>query len=209
MVRNLPFYETGGITATGGEPLAQIDFVTELFKLAKERCIHTAVDTSGITFNHHNQESFDALMEHCDLVMLDIKHTDKDEHIKLTGHSNENTLAFLDYLEMKQKRVWIRHVIVPQITYKNEYLLIYLSKAITIFHLCLHYKLNVFGQPLSNLVFFGLLDDVIDNLFSVNLYITVFVGFGIEQTAAEIEVGNDVEDIVKVIVGELLLEFLG
>lgn len=123
MVRNLPFYETGGITATGGEPLAQIDFVTELFRLAKERGIHTALDTSGITFSHHNQESFDALMEYCDLVMLDIKHTDKDEHLRLTGHSNENTLAFLDYLEMKQKRVWIRHVIVPQITYKNEYLL--------------------------------------------------------------------------------------
>ncbi|MBO4983306.1 MAG: pyruvate formate lyase-activating protein [Clostridia bacterium] len=123
MVRNLPFYETGGITATGGEPLMQIDFLTELFKLAKARGIHTALDTSGITFNKENQANFDKLMEYCDLIMLDIKHIDKNEHKKLTGFSNESVLNFLEYLEKKEKRVWIRHVIVPDITYKDEYLL--------------------------------------------------------------------------------------
>ena len=123
MVRNLPFYETGGITATGGEPLMQIDFLTELFKLAKARGIHTALDTSGITFNKESQAGFDKLMEYCDLIMLDIKHIDKNEHKKLTGFSNESVLNFLDYLEKKGKRVWIRHVIVPDITYKDEYLL--------------------------------------------------------------------------------------
>ncbi len=123
MVRNLPFYETGGITATGGEPLMQIDFLKELFRLAKERGIHTALDTSGVTFNKESTERFDALMEYCDLIMLDIKHIDNDEHKKLTGFSNDNALSFLDYLEKKSKKVWIRHVIVPQITYNDEYLL--------------------------------------------------------------------------------------
>ena len=51
MVRNLHFYETGGITATGGEPLLQLDFLTELFGLAKEKGIHTCLDTSGILFD--------------------------------------------------------------------------------------------------------------------------------------------------------------
>ncbi|MBQ8146159.1 MAG: pyruvate formate lyase-activating protein [Clostridia bacterium] len=123
MVRNLPFYKTGGITVTGGEPLMQIDFLTELFKLSKEKGIHTALDTSGITFNKESLVRFDALMDVCDLVMLDIKHIDKNEHKKLTGFSNESVLDFLDYLEKKSKRVWIRHVIVPQITYDEKYLL--------------------------------------------------------------------------------------
>ena len=48
--------EDGGVTVTGGEPLSQVDFVTELFKKAKEKNIHTALDTSGVTFNSNNTE---------------------------------------------------------------------------------------------------------------------------------------------------------
>ena len=84
----------GGITVTGGEPLLQIDFVTELFRLAKEKKIHTALDTSGITFVKENIEKFDKLLEYTDLVLLDIKHIDDEEHTKLTGHSNKNILEF-------------------------------------------------------------------------------------------------------------------
>ncbi|MBE6673971.1 MAG: pyruvate formate lyase-activating protein [Ruminococcaceae bacterium] len=123
MVRNLPFYETGGITATGGEPLLQIDFLTELFKLAKERGIHTALDTSGITFDREHTEKFDILMEYCDLVMLDIKHMDEGEHIRLTGATNKHVFDFLSYLKEKNKGVWIRHVIVPGITYEEKELI--------------------------------------------------------------------------------------
>lgn len=85
VVRNKEFYTTGGLTATGGEPLVQIDFLTELFTLAKQNGIHTNLDTSGITFTPANKEKFDKLMEVTDLVMLDIKHMDPEEHIKLTG----------------------------------------------------------------------------------------------------------------------------
>ena len=113
----------GGITITGGEPLGQIDFVTELFKEAKKLGIHTALDTSGILFTPHNTEKFDELIKYTDLVMLDIKHIDNEEHIKLTGYSNKNILGFAKYLSQNNIQMWIRHVVVPTINDKEEYLI--------------------------------------------------------------------------------------
>lgn len=112
----------GGITVTGGEPLLQMDFVTELFRVAKEKKIHTALDTSGITFTQENVGKFDTLMQYTDLVLLDIKHIDDEEHKKLTSHSNKNILAFAKYLSDLKKPMWIRHVVVPGITFNQEYL---------------------------------------------------------------------------------------
>ena len=112
----------GGITVTGGEPLVQIDFVTELFKQAQELNIHTALDTSGILFNPEDTIKIDALLKYTDLVLLDIKHIDDEEHKKLTGHSNKNILAFAKYLSDKNIPAWIRHVVVPGITYNEKYL---------------------------------------------------------------------------------------
>ena len=81
--RNAAFYSKGGITVTGGEALMQIDFVLELFQLARKKKIHTCLDTSGITY-HPGQSGYnqklDALMEVTDLVMLDIKHIDPACH---------------------------------------------------------------------------------------------------------------------------------
>jgi len=117
--RNASFYTRGGITVTGGEALMQIDFLLELFRLAKEKNIHTCLDTSGITFRpgpSSYNEKLDALMEVTDLVMLDIKHIDPEGHKDLTGHDNANILAFARYLEEKNIPVWIRHVVVPGIT---------------------------------------------------------------------------------------------
>lgn len=113
----------GGITVTGGEPLVQIDFVTELFKLAKEKNIHTALDTSGILFNLAATEKFDKLLGYTDLVLLDIKHIDNKEHINLTGHPNKNILDFAKYLSVINKPVWIRHVVVPGINNKEDFLI--------------------------------------------------------------------------------------
>ena len=111
----------GGITVTGGEPLMQIDFITELFKEFYENDVHTALDTSGILFSANNAK-FDELMKYTSLVLLDIKHIDNNEHIKLTNHSNKNILDFAKYLSQINKPVWIRHVVVPEINYKREYL---------------------------------------------------------------------------------------
>jgi len=117
--RNAAFYSKGGITVTGGEALMQIDFLLELFTLAKEKNIHTCLDTSGVTYrpgaSSYNGK-LDALMEVTDLVMLDIKHIDPEGHKALTGHGNENILAFAGYLDKKKIPVWIRHVVVPGIT---------------------------------------------------------------------------------------------
>ncbi len=113
------FYRGGGITATGGEPLLQLDFLTELFEAAAKRDIHTCLDTSGVTFQRNNQEylkKMDRLLNATSLVMLDIKQIDSAKHKLLTGHSNENILDFARYLNQRQIPVWIRHVVVPQIT---------------------------------------------------------------------------------------------
>ena len=117
--RNKAFYSKGGITVTGGEALMQIDFVLELFTLAKAKGIHTCLDTSGITYRPGTSsynEKLDALMAVTDLVMLDIKHMDPEAHKSLTGHDNAGILAFAQYLAEKNVPVWIRHVVVPGIT---------------------------------------------------------------------------------------------
>ncbi|MFV0440301.1 MAG: pyruvate formate-lyase-activating protein [Lachnospirales bacterium] len=113
----------GGITVTGGEPLMQIDFLIDFFKKAKKKNIHTCIDTSGATFSRNNLDKFDELLKYTDIVILDIKHIDNDEHIKLTGSSNTNILDFALYLSEKNIPLWIRHVAVPGITYNEDYLI--------------------------------------------------------------------------------------
>lgn len=112
----------GGMTVTGGEPMAQMDFVTELFRRAREKDIHTALDTSGIYFNKDNTEKVDELLKYTSLVLLDIKHIDDEEHKKLTGHSNKKILEFARYLSDKRIPMWVRHVVVPGITFNEKYL---------------------------------------------------------------------------------------
>ncbi len=114
------FLKNGGITVTGGEPLVQIDFVIELFKAAKEKNIHTALDTSGILFDC--SDKYNGLIKYTDLVLLDIKHINNEEHIKLTKHTNKSVLEFAKFLSQNNIPMWIRHVIVPSITDKEEYL---------------------------------------------------------------------------------------
>lgn len=113
------YIRNGGVTVSGGEPLLQIGFVTELFRILKGQGIHTALDTSGITFSEDDPEvvaRHAELLRYTDLVLLDIKHIDEDRHRELTGHSNRNTLAFARYLSRQGVETWIRHVLVPGIT---------------------------------------------------------------------------------------------
>lgn len=114
----------GGITVSGGEPLLQIDFLTELFCLAKENGIHTTLDTSGNPFTKEEPffGKFQKLMEYTDLILLDLKHMDEKQHERLTGCTNENILELAEYLSEIRKPVWIRHVLVPERTDKDEYL---------------------------------------------------------------------------------------
>lgn len=108
----------GGITVSGGEPLLQIDFVTEFFKLAKAKGVHTTLDTSGSAFSREEPffSKFKELMNYTDLVMLDIKQTDCEAHKQLTGRTNENILDMAQYLSDIDKNMWIRRVLVPKLT---------------------------------------------------------------------------------------------
>ncbi|RVU55024.1 pyruvate formate-lyase-activating protein [Anaerosphaera multitolerans] len=119
------FLKNGGLTVSGGEPLLQLDFLLDLFQRAKGENIHTALDTSGITFKEEEKYIFKlrSLLQNADLVLLDLKHIDSIEHKKLTGKGNEEILNFAKFLSKENIPTWIRHVIVPGITYKEEYLL--------------------------------------------------------------------------------------
>lgn len=111
------FIRGGGVTVSGGEPLLQIDFLIELFSLLKKQGVHTCADTSGATFSPSgDHEKFDKLLSLTDLFLLDIKHIDREAHKALTGRSNESPIAFANYLNEKGKPVWIRHVLVPDLT---------------------------------------------------------------------------------------------
>ena len=114
----------GGITVSGGEPLLQIDFLIEFFKKAKAKGVHVTLDTSGSIFTREEPffSKFNELMQYTDLILLDIKHIDEREHIRLTGHTNKNILDLATYLSDIKKPVWIRHVLVPKRSDKDEYL---------------------------------------------------------------------------------------
>ncbi len=123
--KNISFYKKGGLTVTGGEPLLQVEFLTELFTLAKSEGIHTCIDTSGITYSEGNMayiEKLDRLMTVTDLVMLDIKHIDPEKHKALTSRDNAGILAFARYLDKNKIPVWIRHVAVEGYTDNPYYL---------------------------------------------------------------------------------------
>ncbi|MCI8410277.1 MAG: pyruvate formate lyase-activating protein [Lachnospiraceae bacterium] len=116
--------KNGGITVSGGEALLQIDFLIDLFQRAKEKGVHTTLDTSGNPFTREGEffEKFQRLMEVTDLFMLDIKHIDSVSHKDLTGQPNENILDMARYLSEQKKDMWIRHVLVPGYTDSEEQL---------------------------------------------------------------------------------------
>ncbi len=122
-LKNKAFYRRGGITVTGGEPLLQAEFISELFSKAKEYSIHTAIDTSGITYNEASARSLeliDRILDNTDLVMLDIKHIDREKHKMLTGVDNSAILAFAKHLEERKIPLWVRHVVIEGCTNNEE-----------------------------------------------------------------------------------------
>ena len=115
------YYQNGGLTVTGGEPMAQLDFLIALFEEAKARGIHTCLDTSGATYVAGDAR-IERLLAATDLVMLDIKCMDEQAHRKLTGHGNAQILDFARRVSDAGVKIWIRHVIVPGVTLKDEML---------------------------------------------------------------------------------------
>lgn len=110
------FGTEGGVTASGGEPLMQPDFLIELFGLCKGAGINCAIDTSGYVYNAKVGE----LLDLCDLVILDYKYTDEEQYEKYTGMKKDAVERFLGELEARRKRTWIRQVIIPGINDSEE-----------------------------------------------------------------------------------------
>lgn len=110
--------EKGGITVSGGEPLLQVEFLLELFTLAKAAGVSTCIDTSGAPFTRTSPwfATFEKLMAVTDLLLLDLKAIDRARHTELTGQPNDAILDCARYLDTIGKPVWIRHVFVPGVT---------------------------------------------------------------------------------------------
>ena len=120
ILRNKPYFKrnNGGVTFSGGEPLLQIDFLLEICKKLKEHGIHITLDTSGVGIG-----KYDEILSLVDLVLLDIKHANKEEYKKLTGIDIKESECFIESLNKSGKPVWIRQVIVPGKMDNDEYLL--------------------------------------------------------------------------------------
>lgn len=115
----------GGVTVSGGEPLLQLEFLTDLFKKAKALGIHTTIDTCGKPFTKEEPffSQFNELMNYTDLLLFDIKHIDNEGHKELTTQTNENILEMANYLSEINQPVWIRHVLVPTKTDYDDFLI--------------------------------------------------------------------------------------
>lgn len=123
LVRYKPYWrDNGGITISGGEPLAQLDFIIELSRLFHNDGISVAIDTSGATFNMSEAylKKFDELLQVTDLFLLDIKAFDSSLHKKITGKDNKNVLELFSYLDKKNYPIWVRHVLVPTLSDNDE-----------------------------------------------------------------------------------------
>lgn len=112
------FGDKGGITFSGGEPLLQTDFLLEVINLLKDESVHTVIDTAGIT----NQD-YTKVVDLCDLLLYDVKHTKADGYKAICGGNYSKSLEFKNYISKIQKPVWIRQVVVPGIHDNKEYLL--------------------------------------------------------------------------------------
>lgn len=105
------FGEDGGITVSGGEPLSQAEFVTELFTLCKQNGIHTVLDTSGSVWN----SSVEKLLSVTDMCLLDYKMTDNESYLRHIGCDIGRVENFLGELQKRNIRTWLRQVIVSGI----------------------------------------------------------------------------------------------
>ena len=118
--KNYMVASNGGVTLSGGEPLLQQDFVIALFQELKKQNISTCIDTSGM---FGITDKIKQIVDLTDVFLLDIKSINDETCKHLTGFSNKQELEFAKYVSEKNKRLWIRQVLVPGITDKKEDLL--------------------------------------------------------------------------------------
>lgn len=112
------FIRKGGVTFSGGEPLLQSKFIIEVAKILKKENIHIALDTAGV-----GNGNYEEILSYIDLVILDIKHTERQGYYDLTGQAIDESLKFIEALNQSGKSVWIRQVVVPGMMDHDKYLI--------------------------------------------------------------------------------------
>ncbi len=119
IIRNKNYFKrnNGGVTFSGGEPLLQSKFIIEVAKILKKENIHITIDTAGVGLGDYNE-----LLKYIDLVLLDIKHTNANEYLSLTGNTIDESKNFIKDLNKSNTKVWIRQVIVPGLMDNDKYL---------------------------------------------------------------------------------------
>ena len=118
ILKDKSFYNSsgGGVTLSGGEPLMQHEFVIELLKACQENGVHTAIETTGYAAT----DIFEEVAKHLDLIFMDIKHMDADEHKKLTGVSNEAILGNLAAIAKFHDNIIVRIPVIPGLNDSDE-----------------------------------------------------------------------------------------
>ncbi len=118
IARFRPYYgDSGGVTFSGGEPLLQAEFLTEILALCKQSGIHTCLDTAG-----YGTSDYEKILSFTDLILFDVKHYDDTEYEKITGRAKAEADRFLQAAQDMNIPLWIRHVVVPGLTDSAEHL---------------------------------------------------------------------------------------
>ncbi len=120
VMQDKTFYDNsgGGMTLSGGEPMAQFEFALELMIKAKEQGLHTCMETCGAA----SEDKYKKIAEFTDIFLYDYKITNSDEHKKYTGISNELILSNLKMLDILGKSVILRCPIIPGINDNDAHL---------------------------------------------------------------------------------------
>ena len=115
------FITSGGVTLSGGEPALQKEFTLELLRACKKEKLHTALDTSGCL----PIEDMQPLLDAADMILLDVKAANRELSAKISGNPQlfDRVIATLDYCEKIKKPVWIRHVLIKDLTLPKKNLI--------------------------------------------------------------------------------------
>ena len=112
IMKDIVFYKNsgGGVTLSGGEPLAQARFAQEILKECKNKGINTAIETSGFG----PWKDLKSILEYTDLVLYDIKHMNSQKHFEGTGRDNELILENAKKIAMLNIPMIIRLPVIPE-----------------------------------------------------------------------------------------------
>jgi pyruvate formate lyase activating enzyme len=116
--KDAPYYRNskGGVTASGGEPLRQPEFVASLFRSCREAGIHTALDTCG----YASRDALRGVLEHTDLVLYDLKLIDDAVHTEILGTSNHPILDNARFVAGEGIPLVMRIPLVPGLSETEE-----------------------------------------------------------------------------------------